>query len=140
MDNILGPESISERALKILRATIDLAAENNMLSQQDAKKALAIIKVNPHRRLGLLGKRLARIQADLTEISAISHGFHKLAEECGKELQLLKHVIEWQPEWRPNGNATMAEDAEVVETPQPPPTQSEEGDPETLNMEEGAGE
>jgi hypothetical protein len=106
MVNILGPESMSEAALKLIRATLDIAVENRMIGQEDASKGMAILDVNPHRRLGLLGKRLARIQADVSEIKSISIGLESMAEECQEEVALLQKVIEWQPEWRPEDEET----------------------------------
>ena len=133
MDNILGPESISEAALKILRATIDLVADNKMIGREDSKKALAILNVNPHRRLSLLGKRLARIQADVSELTSIHMGLEDIANESQRELDLLTAIIEWQPEWRPD-EPTNVVDMAVQEEEEAQADASEEIGPQHLNL------
>tara|TARA_R100001244_G_scaffold57617_1_gene48794 strand:+ start:89 stop:421 length:333 start_codon:yes stop_codon:yes gene_type:complete len=93
-------ESISPEAIKTLRTIISIAVDNEMIEEVDAERALKIITVNPHNRLTVLGRRLARLVDYFDEIKSLDARTEVIVEQVKEEFKGLKTIIEWNPNWR----------------------------------------
>ena len=54
-------EPISPESLNAIRTIISIAVDREMIEEIDAERALKILNINPHNRLTILGRRLARL-------------------------------------------------------------------------------
>ena len=93
-------EPISPEAIKTLRTIISIAVDNEMIEEVDAERALKIITVNPHNRLTVLGRRLARLVDYFDEIKSLDARTEVIVEQVKEEFDGLKTIIEWNPNWR----------------------------------------
>ena len=93
-------ESISPEAIKTLRTIISIAVDNEMIEDVDAERALKIITINPHNRLTVLGRRLARLVDYFDEIKSLDARTEVIVEQVKEEFEGLKTIIEWNPNWR----------------------------------------
>jgi|TARA_R110000824_G_scaffold364280_1_gene552622 hypothetical protein len=93
-------ESISPEAIKTLRTIISIAVDNEMIEEVDAERALKIMTVNPHNRLTVLGRRLARLVDYFDEIKSLDARTEVIVEQVKEEFEGLKTIIEWNPNWR----------------------------------------
>ena len=93
-------ESISPEAIKTLRTIISIAVDNEMIEEVDAERALKIMTVNPHNRLTVLGRRLARLVDYFDEIKSLDARTEVIVEQVKEEFKGLKTIIEWNPNWR----------------------------------------
>ena len=93
-------EPVSEGAITALRTIISLAVDNGMIEDVDAERARKILSTNPHNRLTVLGKRLARLLDFVEEIKSIDSRTEVIAQQVKEEFDGLKTIIEWNPNWR----------------------------------------
>ena len=93
-------EPISPEAINTLRTIISIAVDNEMIEEVDAERALKIITVNPHNRLTVLGRRLARLVDYFDEIKSLDARTEVIVEQVKEEFEGLKTIIEWNPNWR----------------------------------------
>ena len=93
-------ESISPEAIKTLRTIISIAVDNEMIEEVDAERALKIITVNPHNRLTVLGRRLARLVDYFDDIKSLDNRTEVIVAQVKEEFEGLKTIIEWNPNWR----------------------------------------
>ena len=93
-------EPISEGAITALRSIISLAVDNNMIEEVDAERAIKLLNTNPHTRLTVLGKRLARLLEHVEEVKSLDSRTDVMAQMCKKEFEGLTTIIDWNPEWR----------------------------------------
>jgi Zn-dependent M32 family carboxypeptidase len=97
-------EPVSQEAIKAIQSIISMAIDSNMIEEADAERALKILTVNPHNRLTVLGKRMARLLEQIEEIKSIDRRIEVMGEQVKEEFEGLKTIIEWNPNWREEGN------------------------------------
>ena len=93
-------EPISPEALKAIRTIISIAADKEMIEEIDAERALKIMTVNPHNRLTVLGRRLARLIDYFDDLKSLDDRTDVIVEQVKEEFEGLKTIIEWNPNWR----------------------------------------
>jgi hypothetical protein len=93
-------DPISEGAITALRSIISLAVDNNMIEEVDAERAIKLLDTNPHARLTVLGKRLARLLEHVEEVKSLDSRTEVMSQMCKKEFEGLTTILNWNPEWR----------------------------------------
>ena len=93
-------EPISPEALKAIRTIISIAVDEEMIEEIDAERALKIMTINPHNRLTVLGRRLARLVDYFDDLKSLDNRTDVIVEQVKEEFEGLKTIIEWNPNWR----------------------------------------
>tara|TARA_R110000787_G_scaffold57255_3_gene130934 strand:- start:92 stop:424 length:333 start_codon:yes stop_codon:yes gene_type:complete len=93
-------EPISPEALKAIRTIISIAVDKEMIEEIDAERALKIMTINPHNRLTVLGRRLARLVDYFDDLKSLDNRTDVIVEQVKEEFEGLKTIIEWNPNWR----------------------------------------
>lgn len=93
-------EPISPEALKAIRTIISIAVDKEMIEEIDAERALKIMTINPHNRLTVLGRRLARLVDYFDDLKSLDNRTEVIVEQVKEEFEGLKTIIEWNPNWR----------------------------------------
>ena len=93
-------EPISEGAITALRNIISIAVDNNMMEEVDAERAIKLLDTNPHNRLTVLGKRLARLLEHVEEVKNLDSRTEVMVQMCKEEFEGLSNILNWNPEWR----------------------------------------
>jgi|TARA_R110001583_G_scaffold163_2_gene1501 hypothetical protein len=93
-------EPISPEALKAIRTIISIAVDKEMIEEIDAERALKIMTINPHNRLTVLGRRLARLIDYFDDLKSLDNRTDVIVEQVKEEFEGLKTIIEWNPNWR----------------------------------------
>ena len=93
-------EPISPEALKAIRTIVSIAVDKEMIEEIDAERALKIMTINPHNRLTVLGRRLARLIDYFDDLKSLDNRTDVIVEQVKEEFEGLKTIIEWNPNWR----------------------------------------
>jgi hypothetical protein len=93
-------EPISPESLNAIRTIISIAVDREMIEEIDAERALKILNINPHNRLTVLGRRLARLVDYFDELKSLDNRTDVIVAQVKEEFEGLKTVIEWNPDWR----------------------------------------
>ena len=93
-------EPISPEVLKAIRTIISIAVDKEMIEEIDAERALKIMTINPHNRLTVLGRRLARLVDYFDDLKSLDNRTDVIVEQVKEEFEGLKTIIEWNPNWR----------------------------------------
>ena len=93
-------EPVSPEALKAIRTIISIAVDKEMIEEIDAERALKIMTINPHNRLTVLGRRLARLVDYFDDLKSLDNRTDVIVEQVKEEFEGLKTIIEWNPNWR----------------------------------------
>ena len=93
-------EPISPEALKAIRTIVSIAVDKEMIEEIDAERALKIMTINPHNRLTVLGRRLARLVDYFDELKSLDDRTGRILEQVQDEFEGLKTIIAWNPDWR----------------------------------------
>ena len=93
-------EPISPEALKAIRTIISIAVDKEMIEEIDAERALKIMTINPHNRLTVLGRRLARLVDYFDDLKSLDNRTDVIVEQVKEEFEGLKTIIDWNPNWR----------------------------------------
>jgi|TARA_Y100000310_G_scaffold317316_1_gene370074 hypothetical protein len=97
-------EPVSQEAIETIQNIVSMAVDNKMIEEADAERALKILSTNPHNRLTVLGKRMARLLEQIEEIKSMDRRIEVMGEKVKEEFEGLKTIIEWNPNWRGEEN------------------------------------
>jgi len=87
------PKDPSKESLEQLKAVLEVAVSNEMISSTDANRMLRILEVNPAAQLARLGQRLTIIEKTAQDLSGLEQRIQFAAKSSRKELERLDTLI-----------------------------------------------
>jgi len=94
-----GPGDLTPEALDVVKIALQSAMDVGHLKPKEARTALAILSVNPHRRLDRLGVRLERVKDLCKQFEDCDFRIKDIQKSLEDEHESLKRVIEAHPVW-----------------------------------------
>ena len=98
-DKFSPPKDVSSKGLKVLKDLLELTEKNEMISSQDMKRILLILKTNPSMRLSRIAKRLQSIKSLVLEMQSYDRRIEIVLETCQDELVEIQKVSEMLPNY-----------------------------------------